>query len=362
MTYMERALSLARRAVGSASPNPAVGAVIVKDGAVLGEGWTQPPGQAHAEVVAIRQAGAGAAGAALYTTLEPCGHFGRTPPCATAIIEAGIAEVHAAVTDPNPLVNGDGLAALSKAGIETHVGECDEEAREVTEGYRKFITTGVPFVTAKFAMSIDGKIATRTGDSRWITGAEARDYAHRLRATSDAVMVGINTALADDPQLTARDEGGRPLKRQPLRVVVDSSGRLPHDTRMLTEPGRTLVALAHAEGRAIEGLRRAGAECESIPSKDGSVDVAALLEVLGRREVTSVLVEGGGALLGSLFDRGLVDKVVAFVAPAVLGGKGATSPVEGVGVEKMADARRLHRVKWLQLGQDMALIGYCETG
>ena len=361
MTYMERALSLARRAVGSVSPNPAVGAVVVKDGAVVGEGWTQPLGEAHAEVMALRQAGPKSSGAALYTSLEPCNHFGKTPPCAQAIIDAGIAEVHAAVLDPNPLVNGSGLSHLRETGVKTRVGEGEEQARELMEAYMKFITTGLPFVTAKFAMSLDGKIATRTGDSQWITGEEARRYVHQLRAASDAIMVGINTVLADDPHLTVRDQHGNPLSEQPLRVLVDSRGRLPQRAKLLAEPGQTLVAVASADDTFRRRLAKAGAEVQSVPATDGSVDLATLARVLGQRQITSVLVEGGGALLGSLFDQDLVDKVIAFIAPTILGGKTAPSPVAGAGIETLADAKALSRVKVIQFGMDTAISGYCEA-
>ena len=359
MSHMDRALSLARRALGSVSPNPAVGAVVVKDGVAVGEGWTQPPGKDHAEIVALRQAGEKAAGAVLYTTLEPCSHHGKTPPCTEAIVRAGVAEVHAAVVDPNPAVFGQGLSSLEEAGIRTHVGEGETEALKITEAYRKFITTGRPFVTAKFAVSLDGKIATRTGDSRWITGEEARGYAHRLRAAADAVMVGINTVMADDPRLTARDEGGAPLERQPLRIVVDSRGRTPERAMLLSEPGKVMVAVADAEAATRARLTEAGAEVESVPAEDGSVDLAELLCRLGSREVTSVLVEGGGVLLGTFFDRGLVDKVAAFVAPTVVGGVAAPSAVAGTGVERLDDAMRLRDVEVHQLGRDVAITGYC---
>ena len=240
MDYMKLALSLARRTLGSVSPNPAVGAVIVRDGEIVGEGWTQPPGQAHAEIEALRQAGDGASGAMLYVTLEPCNHFGRTPPCTQAIMDAGIAEVHIAATDPNPHVTGGGMARLNDEGIKTLIGERENEARQVIEAFTKHAVTGIPFVTAKFAMSLDGKIATRTGDSKWITGEESRRYVHQLRAESDAIMIGINTVLADNPQLTARDDNGTPIKRQPLRVIVDSGGRLPEDAILLNQPGAIL--------------------------------------------------------------------------------------------------------------------------
>ena len=356
---MELALSLARRALGSVSPNPAVGAVVVKDGEVLGEGWTQPPGEAHAEVMALAQAGQRAAGATLYTTLEPCNHHGRTPPCTQAIIDAGIAEVHSAMADPNPNVPGDGQSRLQEAGLKTVAGEREQEARKVVEDYLKFVTTGLPFVTAKFAMSLDGKIATRTGDSRWITGPEARRYAHGLRATHDAIMVGINTVLADDPRLTARHDEGTALVEQPLRIVVDSRGRTPDDARLLDQPGQTIVAVATADSSKRSSLLDRGVDVEELPAEDGSVDLSALLGRLGGREITSVLVEGGGALLGSLFDLRLVDKVVAFVAPTIIGGSGAPAPVAGAGVERVAEAVCLKRVETQQFGPDLAIIGYC---
>ena len=362
MPHVERALALARRAVGAVSPNPAVGAVVVRDGQVVGEGHTQPPGQAHAEVVALRQAGSRAAGATLYTTLEPCSHYGRTPPCTQAVIDAGIAEVRSAMADPNPRVNGAGHARLRDAGIVVRVGEGGEDAAEIIEAYAKHVVTGLPFVTAKFAMSLDGKIATASGESRWITGERARAYAHELRAASDAVMVGIGTALADDPQLTARDANGEPLARQPARVVVDGGGRLPAAARMLAEPGETIVAVARPSAERVRALERAGAVVLLAPSSRGdTVDLAALLAMLGARDVTSVLVEGGGALLGSLFDARLVDKVVGFVAPAIIGGEGAPTPVAGEGAARMAGVTRLTRVRTLRLAPDVAIVGYCAT-
>ena len=360
MSHMERALDLARRAVGSVSPNPAVGAVVVRGGQVVGEGHTQPPGGPHAEIEALRRAGDQATGAILYTTLEPCAHHGRTPPCTQAIIHAGIAEVRSAVTDPNPRVNGAGFDQLREAGIKVSVGECAEQAHEIIEAYAKHIVTGTPFVTAKFAASLDGKIATATGDSRWITGEDARTYAHELRAASDAIMVGIGTALADDPQLTARDARGNPLPRQPTRVVLDSRARLPTTARMLAEPGQTVVAVANAPDARCRALERAGARVIRAQSSDGAVDLPTLLAKLGRGDTTSVLVEGGGVVLGSLFDAGLVDKVVAFIAPTIIGGADAPSPVAGAGARRIADATLLTRVRTLPLGRDVAIIGYCK--
>ena len=359
MTHMEHALSLAKRALGSVSPNPAVGAVVVNHGEVVGEGWTQPPGNAHAEVMAIKQAGTRAKGSTLYVTLEPCSHYGRTPPCAQAIIDAGVTEVRASLLDPNPRVDGKGIAALESAGIKTIVGDGEEPARELMEAYLKHVVTGLPFVTAKFAMSLDGKIATSSGDSKWITGAESRKFVHQLRAESDAIMVGINTALADDPQLTARDDSG-PLESQPLRIVVDSNARLPESAKMLNQPGRTLLATTVEENEHIRRLRDRGVEIVTLQGGNGSVDLAGLMRYLGDNQVTNVFVEGGGTLLGSLFDLGLVDKVVGFVAPTIIGGAKAPSPVGGVGASSMADAIKLHGVRVMQFGSDVALIGYCE--
>ncbi len=360
MGYMSHALELARRAEGRVSPNPPVGAVLVKDGEIVGGGYTQPPGQSHAEAVALSEAGDSARGAALYTTLEPCSHHGRTPPCTEAILKAGVAEVHAAMLDPNPNVRGGGMTILAEAGLGTRVGEGEAKARRQLEAYVKYVTTGTPFVTAKFAMSLDGKIATRTGDSKWISGEKARGAVHRLRAASDAVMVGVNTALADDPQLTARDKRGRPLDRQPLRVVVDTGGRMPSRARMLGEPGRTLVALGDADDERAGALLSAGAEVVALPGGGPSVDLVSLMDNLAAEHgVTSLLVEGGATLLGSLFDLGLVDKVIAFVSPVIIGGVEAPTPVAGSGFERMADTLRLERVRWDKYGRDMAITGYC---
>lgn len=360
MGYMSHALELARRAEGRVSPNPPVGAVLVKDGEIVGGGCTQPPGQSHAEAVALSEAGEAARGAALYTTLEPCSHHGRTPPCTDAIVEAGVAEVHAAMLDPNPNVRGGGMAILAEAGLGTRVGEGEAKARRQLEAYVKYVTTGTPFVTAKFAMSLDGKIATRTGDSKWISGEKARGAVHRLRAASDAVMIGVNTALADDPQLTARDKRGRPLDTQPLRVVVDTGGCMPPSARMLGEPGRTLVAVGDVVIDRAAVLRSAGAEVVSLPGDGSSVDLAALMDNLAAEYgVTSLLVEGGATLLGSLFDLGLVDKVIAFVSPVIIGGAEAPTPVAGSGFDRIADTLRLERVRWDKYGRDMAITGYC---
>ena len=358
---MEQAISLARLALGQTSPNPAVGAVVVKDDGVVGQGYTQPAGSWHAEIVALNQAGEKARDATMYVTLEPCCHYGRTPPCTRALIAAGIREVHLSMIDPNPIVSGRGKEELEKAGVITYLGEHEAEAREITEAYAKYITTGMPFVTVKFAASLDGKIATKSGDSKWISGDESRRYAHNLRYTSDAIMAGVNTVLADDPYLTARSCGGRggTVRKQPLRVIVDGKARTPPMAQVFKQPGKTVLALgrsATAEEKRV--FSQVGAELIELPSAGERVDLEKLFHTLGERGITSVLVEGGGVLIGSLFDSGLVDKVIAFIAPIVIGGKEAKTPVSGKGVDKVVDSLRLERVKVEKSGEDVLVSGY----
>ena len=365
--YMAHALSLAELVLGYTSPNPAVGAVIVKDGVVVGLGHTQPPGSAHAEIVALQQAGRRARGATMYVTLEPCGHYGRTSPCTEAIIKAGIARVHAALIDPNPVVSGKGIKQLKKAGIEVVAGEYEEKAREINEGYIKFITKGLPFVIAKFAMSLDGKIATREGDSRWISNDDARGYVHRVRHIVDAIMVGANTVINDNPRLSVRGSGGGSgkggtAKLQPLRVIVDGKGRIPVSSQIFSEPGKTLVAVAKPLAKKKkEELMKAGAEIIELKGNNGIIDLRDLFEVLAKRQITSVLVEGGSKLFGFLFDGKLVDKVLAFMSPIIIGGEEAKTVVGGVGVEKVADADALHNVRITSFGNDVLVSGYLSS-
>ncbi len=357
---MERALELARSALGSTSPNPSVGAVVVKDGVEVGWGATSPPGQNHAEINALQQAGASALGSILYTTLEPCSIFGRTPPCTKAIIDAGVAQVHVAAIDPNPMISGSGCAELRSAGIDVQLGEQSEAARSLYEAFAKHIKTSIPFVNVKFAMSLDGKIAAASGDSKWVTGVEARSLVQQMRRESDAVLVGVNTVLADDPQMTARDADRNLLQRQPLRVVVDSRCRTPASARMLKQPGCTVIATTlRTPDSRIEQLTLAGADALSLPTApDGRVNLQALLEELGRRGVVSLLVEGGGQLLGSLFDQALVDKVFAFIASVIIGGETAVSPVEGRGADSMAKAWNIQRAELTHVGPDWLISGY----
>ncbi len=360
--YMKCALSLAGLAMGYTRPNPAVGAAVIKDGAWVGMGYTRPVGSDHAEVVALRQAGDRARGATMYVTLEPCCHYGRTPPCTEAIIQAGIAEVYIALRDPNPLVSGRGIRRLNGAGIKTHVGICEQKAHHINEAYIKHVTTGLPFVIAKFAMSLDGKIATRTGQSKWITGADARRYAHALRYVVDAVMVGVNTVFADNPRLTARGCGGRggTGRMQPLRLIVDSQGRVPLNAHVFQSPGKAMLVVAEPFDPAKkERFMEGGVEVLELPASEGGVDALELLKLLGKREIGSVLVEGGGELLGSLFDRRLVDKVLAFISPVIIGGSGATT-VAGRGIDKMAEAMRLKRTAVKSLGNDVLVTGYVD--
>ena len=358
MDYMSRALALAGQALGTTSPNPAVGAVLVRDGQVVGEGYTQAPGEAHAEIVALHQAGEFARSATLYVTLEPCSHQGRTPPCTSAIVAAGVAEVHMSLLDPNPLINGKGREELEEAGISVTVGEQEEAAGQVNEAYLKFTRTGLPFVIAKYAASLDGKIATRTGDARWITGVAARRRANQLRAVSDVVMVGVGTVLADDPLLTARDDQDHPLPHQPLRVIVDSTGRTPATSKLFQEPGKVLVAGARIPPHRAGALKRAGAEVLELPAGDGSVDLRALMAALGQRQATAVLVEGGGRLLGSVLGQDLADKLAVFLAPVIIGGAEAVSAVGGAGSDTVVEALRLREVTVEQVGEDLMVAGY----
>ena len=354
--YMQLAIAQARKAVGNVSPNPAVGAVIVNNGKIIGEGCTQPPGSAHAEIMALKQASEAARGAAMYVTLEPCCHYGRTPPCTKAIIESGISEVHMAMLDPNPLVLGKGKTELERSGIGTRVGERGQEAQDINEYYVKYITTKRPFVTAKFAMSLDGKIATKTFDSKWISNDQSREYVHHVRWAADAIMVGVNTILRDDPQLTARI--GEKV-RSPLRVIIDSHGQTPLQAKALQPPGKALIATTTSiEPNRAKQYADIGAEVIALPPQNGLVDIGELLKKLGERQICSVLVEGGGTLIGSLFDLGLMDKVLAFIAPIIIGGREAITPVVGKGVESVAEALRLSRVRVERFGDDIMVSGY----
>jgi len=333
--FMRRALELAERGRGLTSPNPMVGAVLVtSSGEIAGEGFHARAGAPHAEVEALTAAGARARGATLYVTLEPCSHHGRTPPCATAVIDAGVARVVAAVADPNPLVSGRGFAALRAAGIEVVTGAGAAAAERQNRAFLTAMRERRPHVTLKAGMTLDGKIADLHGGSRWITGEAARHRAHRLRSESDAIVVGIGTVLRDDPELTVRL--GEPWPREPLRVVLDTAARTPAGARLIRagRPSAALIAVgAEAPRPRVEALAASGATVLSCRTRDRRVDLGALLAELFAREVRAVLVEGGGEVHGAFLDSGLVDRVAIFTAPVLIGGRGATPVVGGAGRE-----------------------------
>jgi diaminohydroxyphosphoribosylaminopyrimidine deaminase/5-amino-6-(5-phosphoribosylamino)uracil reductase len=355
--YMRVVLDLAAKARGRTSPNPMVGAVVVRDGEIVGHGYHARAGLPHAEIVALAQAGEAARGSTLYVSLEPCCHFGRTGPCTEAVIAAGVRRVVTAMRDPNPKVAGRGIARLREAGLEVTEDVLREEAARLNEVFIKYITTGRPFVALKAAVSLDGKIATRTGDSRWITGGPAREYAHRLRDTYDALLVGRGTVVKDDPSLTTRlPEGGR----DPARVVLDSLARIPESSRMLSGESAAPVIVAvtgQAPRTRVTALESRGVQvvrCGPGPA----VDLETLLRELAAREITSVLVEGGGAVHASFLEARFVDKLHWFVAPKIVGGVEAPGAVAGQGVGRMSEAVGLERVRRLELGDDFCIEGY----
>lgn len=354
--YMRRAMELAERGVGFTNPNPMVGAVIVKGGKVIGEGWHERCGEWHAERNAFKNCTVPAEGATMYVTLEPCCHYGKTPPCTEAIIEHGIARVVVGMEDPNPLVAGKGIALLREAGIEVVCGVEEEALREQNRVFLKYISTKLPWVAMKTAMTLDGKIATRTGDSKWITGAEARAYVHELRHRFMAIVVGIGTAVADDPLLNCRIEGRG--VRQPIRVVVDSNARLSLASQLVKTAGEYRTIVAHtrfAPEESVKALREAGVEMLLCKEKEGLVDVRNLLELLGQSGIDSILLEGGGSLNYTFLAEGLADELYAFIAPKIVGGMNAKTPVEGAGMEKMADAINLELENVLNIGHDVLL-------
>jgi diaminohydroxyphosphoribosylaminopyrimidine deaminase / 5-amino-6-(5-phosphoribosylamino)uracil reductase len=355
---MRRALVLARKGGGKTAPNPLVGCVIVRDGAIVGEGWHRKAGTPHAEVHALRQAGTLAGKADVYVTLEPCAHFGKTPPCADALIEAGVAGVYAGMVDPNPRVSGKGLEKLRAAGIRTVVGVLGDECRVVNEPFIKHVTTGLPFVTLKSALTLDGKTATASGDSRWVTNDASRCYVHKLRSLADAIMVGVGTVIADDPQLTAR----LPAGRNPLRVVVDSALRIPLNARVLQggAGAGTVVATVAEDAARIAAIRATGAEVLRCRELEGRVDLPDLFARLGAMNVQSVLLEGGNTLAGEAMRLGLIDKVLLFFAPKLVGGDG-TGLFAGQGVTRMADAVRLGNVTVKRFAEDILVQGYPES-
>ncbi len=343
-THIGWALALAARGIGAVEPNPMVGAVVMAvDGRIVGKGWHQRFGDAHAEMNAFAEAGERARGGTLFVSLEPCCHFGKTPPCTTAVIASGVRRVVVAMLDPFPQVAGGGVAILREAGIEVVVGVREAEARALNAPFLKRIATGMPWVHLKWAMSLDGKIATRTGDSQWISGVESRAVVHELRGRMDAILVGRGTVVADDPLLTARPAGPRVA----TRVIVSASGELPR-TCQLRATAREIPTLIFTENEAIlRSWKNDGCEIVELP-----MSLDAILRELGRREMTNVLVEGGAGLLGSFLDAGLGDEVHAFIAPMLIGGLGAPSPIQGEGTQTLANARQLIPMQTRSCGPD----------
>ncbi len=353
--WMRRALTLARRALGRTAPNPLVGAVVVQNGKRVGEGYHHGPGTPHAEINALKQAGRRAGGATLYVTLEPCCHTDkRTPPCAPAVIAAGVARVVVAMVDPNPKVAGGGISALKHAGIDVTVGVAEAAARQLNAPFIRAMQTGLPWVTLKLAQTLDGKVATAGGESQWITGEAARRHGHRMRDRNEAILVGIGTVLADDPQLTCRVPRGR----NPLRVVLDSHLLTPPDARLLQCDGGspTIIATGPAPDpdRAM-ALTAAGAEVLPLPAHQGRVSLEALLRALLSRGIHRVLCEGGPVLSAGLINAGLVNRVACFVAPSIMGGDDARGSIGGASPASLSGLMRLGPFAVRRLGPDLLL-------
>lgn len=354
--FMRVALKLAPKGEGAVNPNPLVGAVVVKDGIVVGQGYHRKYGGPHAEITALEEAGKDAQGATLYVTLEPCCHHGQTSPCTQQVIAAEIRRVVVACRDPNPLVNGKGIAGLRKAGIEVTEGVLEEDARRANEIFFKFITTGLPFVHLKLATSLDGKIATRTGDSKWITGEASRAEAHRLRRKYSTVLVGVGTVIADDPQLTVRNVSGR----NPIRLVLDAEGAIPLEATLLHDGGPTTVVTSAMPEEKEVALRSLGTEVWRFPGEANRIVLSALLKHLGEKQLDSLLIEGGSETAASFLEAKLVDKVSIFVAPILLGGRDAVPAVGGNGVESISSATPLLNIGVERIGEDIHIYGYPE--
>ncbi|MCE9648861.1 MAG: bifunctional diaminohydroxyphosphoribosylaminopyrimidine deaminase/5-amino-6-(5-phosphoribosylamino)uracil reductase RibD [Parvibaculum sp.] len=351
--FMKMALALAERGLGQVAPNPAVGCVIVRDGVVVGRGWTQSGGRPHAETEALARAGSLARGATAYVSLEPCAHHGKTPPCAEALIAAGVARVVGATSDPDSRVSGKGFAMLEKAGIEVEEGVCFAQARHLNEGFFLKILEERPLVTLKIASSVDGRTATRTGHSRWITGETARERGHLLRATHDAIMVGSATAIVDDPTLTCRLPGLE--RRSPIRIVADGRLRLPLTSKLVREARKTpvwLLTFAGSDAGRRDAFINCGVDLVDVPAgADGLMDMKAAMKILAARGLTRVLVEGGARLASSLMRSHLVDRIEWFRSTTVMGGDGYPA-IAALGVERVDDAPELALTETLALGDD----------
>jgi diaminohydroxyphosphoribosylaminopyrimidine deaminase/5-amino-6-(5-phosphoribosylamino)uracil reductase len=358
--YMAHALALAARGLGSVEPNPMVGCVIIRDGEVVGEGWHEQFGGPHAEVNALAVAGERAGGATAYVSLEPCCHHGKTPPCTQALIRAGVKRVVVAVEDPFPEVSGRGISELRAAGIQCDIGACRADANWLLAPYRKLITTGRPWVIAKWAMTLDGKLATRTGDSQWISSEASRAVVHQIRGRVDAIMVGSGTARIDNPVLTARTANRADVKRVASRIIVDSAASLSLDSRLAQSAADVPVIVAagdNASSDAYRRLKEAGVEVLTSTGPNHKERLTSLLDELGRRRMTNILVEGGSRLLGTLFDMRAVDEAHVFIAPKFAGGAAAPAPVGGDGVERMSSALRLADITIEELDGDVYVHG-----
>lgn len=357
--YMKRAIELAERGLGSTSPNPAVGCVIINNGGVVGEGWHEYAGGPHAEVNALNAAGRAAYGAIMYVTLEPCNIHGKTPPCTAAIIEAGINTVIVAAGDPNPAVNGRGISELRNAGIKVETGVMAAEAELMNEAYNKYITIGLPFVLMKVAMSADGRIATKTGSSRWITGEDSRRRVHLMRSRADALITGIGTIIADNPRLDARVDGTLP--HQPTRVIVDGRGRIPVDSVVIASANETATIVATTDMMSVEKsqqLAAEGAEVLVVPKTDDRIDLSKLLRELGQRGICSVMLEAGSALSSAFITEKLPDKYVFFMAPKLIGGDAAMGFYGGRGIEDINEATALEFRTVEKVGEDIMIEAY----
>jgi diaminohydroxyphosphoribosylaminopyrimidine deaminase/5-amino-6-(5-phosphoribosylamino)uracil reductase len=358
--YMKRAVELARRGGGYVNPNPQVGAVIVKDGEIIGEGYHEKFGGPHAEIRALEDVDGSVEGSTLFVTLEPCVHYGKTPPCTEAIIDSGISRVEVAVKDPNPKVSGKGLKRLRKNGVEVSLGLLEDEARDLNEIYFHYVDTGKPFVLLKLAMTLDGKIATRTGDSRWISGDPARKSVHEIRARYSAVGVGVNTVKADDPRLNVRKAEGP----DGAWFVFDSNGSTPIDSRLLSleSPAPTVVVAPESLcEEKVDRLEKAGAKVWRVRAEGDKLDLEQILTMMGDRGYDSLLVEGGGEIAWSLLAGDLVDKIRFFYAPKIIGGRKAVPAVGGQGVDEVKDGIGIERLKVERLGSDLSLVGYPDT-
>lgn len=352
-TYMKHALMLAEKGRGRTSPNPVVGAVIVRDGQIIGEGWHQKCGENHAEINAFQNAqdrGESVEGAEMYVTLEPCSHYGRTPPCAKAIIENKIKKTYIGLLDPNPLVAGRGVNMLKEAGIQVETGILESECRGINEIFLKYITKKRPFVVMKTAMTLDGKIAAHTGDSKWVSSEASRQMVQRMRNSLTGIMAGIGTVLADDPQLTCRLAGGR----DPIRIIIDSHLTIPLDAKVLKDENYVIAATENCD---LQKCGKLGERVLITRAKDDRVDLDHLMELLGERGIDSILLEGGGGLNEGALRAGIVDRVVTFIAPKLIGGKDAKTPVEGRGFAAMSQAIQLENVEIARIGEDLLVQG-----